>query len=60
MKQRVLDKTALFYPLLKTKKRKAPNGAILNGTVGLLLPLNARGRGIRSFCSPAFLISLFL
>jgi len=32
----------------------------LNGTVGLLLPLDARGRGRRRIFSPAFLLSLSL
>jgi hypothetical protein len=31
------------------KKQKDPNGAVLKGTVGLLLPLDVRGRGRRSF-----------
>jgi hypothetical protein len=61
MKQRVLSKAAPFHPLFKKKKKgKAQNGAILNGTMGLLLPLDARGRGRRRFHSPAFLSSLFL
>jgi len=51
MKRCVLDKTVLF----QKKKNKDPNGAVLNGTMGLLLPLDARGRGRRRFPSPAFL-----
>jgi len=35
-----------FIHYFKTKgKRKAPNGAVLNAAMGLLLPLNARDRG---------------
>jgi hypothetical protein len=60
MKQRVLSKAAPFHPLLKKKKGKAQNGVVLNGTMGLLLPLDARGKGRRRFHSPAFLSSLFL
>jgi len=41
------------------KKKRSPNGVVLNGTVGLLLPLDARGRGKRIF-SLAFLLSFFL
>ena len=48
MKRRVLPKTALFHTLLK-KKKEARNGDVLNGTVGLLLPLDARSRGRRRF-----------
>jgi hypothetical protein len=33
----------------KKKKEKDLNGAVLNGTVGLLLPLDARSRGRRRF-----------
>ena len=34
------------------KKRRDWNGAVLNGTVGLLLPLDARNRGRRRFFLP--------
>ena len=34
--------------------KKDPNGAILNGTVGLLLPLDMRGRGRRRFFHQLF------
>jgi len=53
MKRCVLGKTALFHPLFQ--KKKDPNGAVLNGTVGLILPLDTRGRGRRRFPSLAFL-----
>jgi hypothetical protein len=52
-----LSKTAPFHPLFK---KKAPNDAILNGIVGLLLSLDARGKGRRRFFSPVFLLSLSL
>jgi hypothetical protein len=58
MKRRVLSETTPFHPLFK-KKRRSPNGVVLNGTVGLLFPLDARGRGRRIF-SLAFLLSFFL
>jgi hypothetical protein len=47
-------KTAPFHPLFQ-KKNKDPNGAVLNATVGLLLPLDTQARGRRRFPSPAFL-----
>jgi hypothetical protein len=56
MKQRVLGKTTLFHPLLKKKRKKekkAQNGVVLNDTVGILLPLDARRRGRKSICSPS-------
>jgi hypothetical protein len=53
MKQRVLGKTTLFHPLLKKKEKKAQNGVVLNDTVGILLPLDARRRGRKSICSPS-------
>jgi len=56
MKRRFLSKTAPFHPLLK--KNRSQNSAVLNDTMGLFLPLDARGRGRRSICSPAFLLSL--
>ena len=33
-------------------KKKNPNGVVLNGIVGLLLPLDLRGRGRRRFFLP--------
>jgi len=60
MKRCVLDKTASFHPLFQKRERKAPNGVVLNSTVGLLLSLDARGRGRRRIFSPTFLLSLFL
>ena len=39
-------------------KKKDPNGAVLNGTVGLLLPLDVRDRGRRRFFYR--LLSIFL
>jgi hypothetical protein len=60
MKRCVLGKMASFHPLFQKKERKAPNGAILNGTVGLLLSLDEQGRGRRRIFSLAFLLSLFL
>jgi hypothetical protein len=47
MKRRVLSKTTPFHPLF-IKKEEVQNDAVLNGTVGLLLPLDTRGRGRRS------------
>jgi hypothetical protein len=55
MKWRVLGKAMPFHPLLK---KKDLNGAVLNSTMSLLLPLDARGRGRRRFPSPAFLFPL--
>jgi len=42
-------KRCCFMHCSRKKKQKDPNGAVLNGTVGLLLPLDVRGRGRRSF-----------
>ena len=41
-------------------KKKARNGAVLNGTMGLLLPLDARGRGRRRSSLPLSLSLLKL
>jgi len=60
MKQLVLSKTASFHPLLKKRRGKAQNGFVLNGTISLLLPLNAQRRGKKKFFSPAFSRSLSL
>jgi len=40
--------------------KKRPNGAVLNGTVGLLLPLDAWSRGRRRFFFPLFSPTFFL
>jgi hypothetical protein len=42
-----------FHPLFITKK-EAQNGVVLNGTVGLLLPLDARSRGGKRYSSFVF------
>jgi hypothetical protein len=52
MKGRVLSKTTPFHTLFI--KKKARNSAVLNGTVGILLPLDARNRGRRRFFLPSF------
>ena len=58
MKQRVLSKTASFHPLFI--KKKSLNDVVLNGTVGLLLPLDALSRGRRSSSLPLSLSLLKL
>jgi len=58
MKRRVLPKKDVVS--CTYSKKKDPNGAILNDTVGLLLPLDVRGRGRRRFFSPISLLSLSL
>jgi hypothetical protein len=59
MKQRVfLSKTVSFHTLFMQKKD--PNGALLNGIVGLLLPLDVQGRGRRRFFFPLFSLTFFL
>jgi len=40
------------------QKQKIPNGAILNGIMGLLLSLDARGRGRRRIFLPCFSLPL--
>jgi len=52
MKRRILSKTTSFHTLFI--KKKARNGAVLNGTVGFLLPLVTRNRGRRRFFLPLF------
>ena len=52
MKRHVLSKMVPFHPLFI---KKDPNGAVLNGIVGLLLPLDARAGEEEYFLSPAFL-----
>ena len=49
MKQRVLSKTTSFHALFTKKKEKGPKWCRFDGTVGLLLPLDARSRGRRRF-----------
>jgi len=51
MKQRVLAKTAPFHTLLK---KRAQNGAVLNGTVAFLLPLDAQKTGEEESFVPLF------
>jgi hypothetical protein len=58
MKRHVLGKTASFY-LLFTKK-KSPKRCRFDGTVGLLLPLDERGKGRRRFFFPLFSPTFFL
>jgi hypothetical protein len=59
MKRRVLGETTPFHPLFQ-KKRKALNDAVLNGTVGLLLPLHTQRQGKKN-CLPLHLpLSSFL
>jgi hypothetical protein len=41
-----------------TVKKKAQHGAVLNDTMGLLLPLNAQRQGKKKFFFPAFSRSL--
>jgi hypothetical protein len=56
MKQRVLEKKDVVSSTVKKKKKereKAQNGVVLNDTVGLLLPLDARRRERKSICSPS-------
>jgi len=45
MKWCVLGKTTPFHVLLKKKREKEANGAVLNGTISLLLPLHAYRTG---------------
>jgi len=45
------------HRFIHCSKKKAPNDAILNSIVGLLLPVDTRGRG-RRFFSPVFLLPL--
>jgi hypothetical protein len=52
MKRRILSKTAPFHTLFI--KKKTQNGAVLNDTVRLLLPLDVQKTGEGSFCSPVF------
>jgi hypothetical protein len=47
MKRRVLSKTASFHPLFI--KKKTQNGAVLNNTVCLLLPLDVQKTGEGAF-----------
>jgi hypothetical protein len=50
MKQHVLSETMSFHTLfIKKKNRGSPKQCRFDGTVGLLLPLDARGRGRRRF-----------
>jgi len=51
MKRHVLSKTTSFHALFIfcLKKRGSPERCCFDGTVGLLLPLDARGRGRRRF-----------
>ena len=51
MKLRVLAKTASFHTLLK---KRAQNGAVLNGTVAFLLPLDAQKTGEEESFVPLF------
>jgi hypothetical protein len=45
MKRRVLVKTAPFHAFHCKKKREEANGAVLNGTISLLLPLDTQRTG---------------
>jgi hypothetical protein len=45
MKQRVFFKTMSFHSLFIKKKKDAPNGVVLNGTMHILLPLDAHRQG---------------
>jgi len=51
MKRHILSKTAPFHTLF-TKKKKGSKQCCFVGTVGLLLPFDARGRGRRRFFLP--------
>jgi hypothetical protein len=42
------------------RRRRSKNGAVLNGTLLLLLPLDARGMGRRGLSPLLFLFSLSL
>jgi len=42
---RFVQNGVVSYNVHKKNKEKAPNGAVLNGTVAFLLPLDAPGRG---------------
>jgi hypothetical protein len=54
-----LSKTAPFHTLFIKKRGKAQNGAVLNGNVAFLLPLDTRGRGRRRFFSLALSVPYF-
>ena len=45
MKRRVLVKTMPFHAFEKEKEKKKANGALLNGTIDLLLPLDVQRTG---------------
>jgi hypothetical protein len=45
MKQRVFFKRCRSIHYLLKKKKDAPNGVVLNGTMHLLLPLDAHRQG---------------
>jgi hypothetical protein len=61
MKRHVLVKTAPFHAFhctlkKKQKKKRKANDAVLNGTISLLLPLDAQRTGEEEAFSPCFFI----
>jgi len=59
MKRCILGKTASFHAF-HWKKRRSKNGVVLNGTMCLLLPLDAQRTGEEEAFVPCFLLSLSL
>jgi len=60
MKRRVLVKTAPFHAFhCHKKKKREANGAVLNGTISLLLPLDTQRIGEEeAFSLPFFILYL--
>jgi len=59
MKRRVLVKTAPFHAFHCQKKKREANGAVLNGTISLLLPLDTQRTGEEeAFSLPFFILYL--